>query len=229
VHGGGWEGGSKDHAPAEELVRRGYAVASVGYRLSQHARYPAQIEDCKAAVRWLRANAEKYRLDPERVGVWGASAGGHLAALLGTTGDLRDFDKGENLDQSSKVQCVIDWFGPTDFLNYGVPPQLQLDQPGGLVARLLGGTVRSKPDAAKRASSIFFVQQSAAPFLIMHGDRDELVPLQQSEILHAALKRAGVPSTLRVFRGAGHGGPAFSSPEARRTMLEFLEEHLGRR
>jgi acetyl esterase/lipase len=228
VHGGGWEGGSKDHAPAEELVRRGYAVASIGYRLSQHATYPAQIEDCKAAVRWLRANAKSYHLDPARVGVWGASAGGHLAALLGTTGHLQDFDRGENLSQSSKVQCVIDWFGPTDFLHYGDPPQFQLDQPGGLVARLLGGTVRSKPEAAKRASPVSFVEPSAAPFLIMHGDRDDLVPLQQSEILHTALRKAGVQSTLRVFRGAGHGGPSFSSPEARRAMLEFLEQHLGR-
>lgn len=229
IHGGGWEGGNKDRCPARPLVARGYAVASLNYRLSQHATYPAQIEDCKAAIRWLRAHAAEHGIDRERVGVWGASAGGHLVALLGTTGHLRDFDVGENLEQSSRVQCVIDWFGPADFLHYGDPPWRGLDYPKGVVAKLLGGTVSSDPERARRASPVYFVQADAAPFLIMQGDRDNLVPLQQSELLHAALQKAGVESTLKIFPGAGHGGGPFSSPESFTLMGDFLDKHLRAR
>src|SRR5262249_24089734 len=115
VHGGAWRQGSKNGCPGVYLAARGFAVASVGCRLSHDAVFPAQIEDCKAAVRWLRANAKKYTLDPDHVGAWGASAGGHLVALLGTTGGMKDLEgKDGDLDQSSKVQCVVDWFGPTD-------------------------------------------------------------------------------------------------------------------
>src|SRR5208337_3078994 len=119
-HGGGWVGGSKEGCPAVPLTTRGYAVASLNYRLSQHAVFPAQIQDCKTAVRWLRANAAKYDLDPEHVGVWGASAGGHLVALLGTTGNVKELEgTGGNLDQSSRVQCVVNWFGPSDMARMG--------------------------------------------------------------------------------------------------------------
>jgi acetyl esterase/lipase len=230
VHGGGWEGGNKRNCPAKAMVARGYAVASLGYRLSQHAIYPAQIEDCKAAIRFLRANAATYGIDPARIGVWGASAGGHLVALLGTTGKIRDFDKGEHLDQSSEVQCVIDWFGPTDFLNYGDPPWEEgSDSAHGLVAKLFGGPVSKRTELARRASPIYFVKPDAPPFLIMQGDKDALVPLQQSETFHAALKKAGVESSLKVFPGAGHGGPAFTSPDALRLMTEFFDQHLLKR
>ncbi len=226
IHGGGWEGGNKDGCPARPLVARGYAVASLNYRLSQHAIYPAQIEDCKAAIRWLRTHAAEHGIDRERVGVWGASAGGHLVALLGTTGRLRDFDVGENLDQSSRVQCVLDWFGPADFLHYGDPPWAGLDYPKGVVAKLLGGPVSADPERARRASPLYFVQADAAPFLIMQGDNDNLVPLQQSQMLDAALKKAGVESTLEVYPGAGHGGAVFTSPASLKLMGEFFERHL---
>lgn len=229
IHGGAWEGGNKNNCPAKGMLLRGYAVASIGYRLSQHAVYPAQIEDCKAAVRWLRAHAGEYGIDPERVGVWGASAGGHLAALLGTTGDVRDFDVGENLGQSSEVKCVIDWFGPTDFLHYGDPPWVALDYPKSVVARLLGGTVSENPEKARRASPLYFVQKAAAPFLIMQGDHDDVVPLQQSELLHAALQKVGATSQLCVLPGAGHGGPAFGAPEQLKLMASFFDQYLGQR
>ena len=138
VHGGGWNSGSKDGCTARWLVEYGYAVASINYRLSTHAIYPAQIEDCKSAIRFLRAHASEYGIKPDRIGAWGASAGGHLVALLGTTGDIRDFDTGTNLDQSSKVQCVVDWFGPTDFLHWGSAiPDWLLDSPTTAVAKLL--------------------------------------------------------------------------------------------
>jgi len=226
IHGGGWEAGNKNSCPAKVLVGRGYAVASIGYRLSQQAVYPAQIEDCKAAVRWLRAHASEYGIDPKRIGVWGESAGGHLVALLGTTGNIRDFDVGENLDQSSKVQCVLDWYGPTDFLHYGEPPKKELDRPGSAVAKLLGGTVTEHPADAKRASPVYFVTSESAPFLIMQGDKDPLVPLQQSELLNTALKKAGVETELEVIPGGGHGGPGFITPDERKRMADFLDRHL---
>lgn len=226
IHGGAWEAGSKANCPAKGMLAKGYVVASVGYRLSQHAVFPAQIQDCKAAIRWLRAHAAEYQIDPERIGVWGASAGGHLVALLGTTGKIRDFDVGEHLQQSSSVQCVIDWFGPTDFLRYGDPSAARLDDKKSPVTRLLGGTVVEKPELAKQSSPVYYVKPDAAPFLIMQGDRDPLVPLQQSELLYAALQAARVQSVLKVYPGAGHGGAPFGSAENNKLMADFLDQYL---
>jgi acetyl esterase/lipase len=227
IHGGAWEAGSKANCPAKGMPAKGYVVASVGYRLSQHAVFPAQIEDCKAAIRWLRAHAAEYQIDPDRIGLLGESAGGHLVALLGTTGSIRDFDVGENLKQSSRVQCVIDWYGPTDFLHYGDPSEARLDTTRSPVTRLLGGTVVEKPELAKRASPIYYVKEDAAPFLIMQGDKDPLVPLQQSESLHAALQKAKVESVLKVYPGAGHGGAQFGSPDSLKLMVDFMDQHLS--
>ena len=227
IHGGGWEGGDKNNCPAKGFVAHGYVVASLGYRLSQHAIYPAQIEDCKAAIRWLRAHANEYGIDPQRIGVWGASAGGHLVALLGATGNIRDFDVGENLGQSSKVQCVVDWFGPTDFLHYGdQPPKTEPSRPPSPVDKLLGGRAIEHQAEAKRASPFYFVTPESAPFLIVHGDKDPLVPLQQSQVLQAALQKAGVEAQLSVVPGAGHGGPGFSSPDEHKRMVDFFDRHL---
>ena len=226
IHGGGWEGGSKDACPAKPLLGLGYAVASLDYRLTQQATFPAQIEDCKAAIRWLRAHSREYGIDPGRIGVWGASAGGHLVALLGTTANLRDFDAGENLDQPSNVQCVIDWFGPADFLHWGDVPDLRLDRPDSAVARLLGGTVAAHQELARRASPVDFVKAGSAPFLIMHGDKDPLVPVQQSKELHEALQQAGVESILKIIPGAGHGGPVFGTPDNQKLIVDFLGQHL---
>jgi len=226
VHGGGWSGGSRKDCPAIRLAERGYAVASIDYRLSQDAIYPAQIEDCKAAVRFLRAHALDYGIQPKRIGAWGGSAGGHLVSLLGATGNIRDFDTGANLDQPSQVQCVVDWFGPTDFLHYGDPPSKAVYDPNSAGARLLGG---KDPEKARRASPLYFVNKDAAPFLIMQGDKDNLVPLQQSQVLEAALKQNGVECNLMILAGAGHGGPAFTSPESMATICEFLDRHLRNR
>lgn len=226
IHGGAWRAGTKDGGPARALVPLGYAVASIEYRFSQDAPYPAQIDDCKAAIRWLRAHSAEYGIDPRHVGVWGASAGGHLVALLGVTGRASDFDVGPNLDQSSAVQCVVDFFGPTDFLNYGALPAARLDAPDSAVAQLLGGPVSTHQALARRASPLYFVTGDAAPFLILHGDRDPLVPLQQSRELEAALQKAGVECTLQVVPGAGHGGPGFSTPENRKLIVDFLDRHL---
>jgi acetyl esterase/lipase len=172
VHGGAWRAGSKDRPPALPFVTKGYAVASINYRLSQHAQFPAQIEGCKAALRWLRANARKYNLDPEHIGVWGASAGGHLVALLGTSGDVKELEgKGGNPEQSSRVQAVVDWFGPTDFLQMGGSH----NDAKSPESQLLGGAVQENKEKAAKANPITYVSKDDPPFLIMHGDKGPTV------------------------------------------------------
>ncbi len=225
IHGGGWQAGNKDGCPAVPFVAKGYVVASINYRLSQHAVFPAQIEDCKAAIRWLRANAAKYHIDPERVGVWGVSAGGHLVALLGTTGGVKDLDgSGGNLDPSSRVQCVVDWFGPTDMLTM----RGSHDNPNSPEARLIGGPLQNNKDKARQTSPVTYVSKDSAPFLIMHGDKDPLVPLDQSKELAEALTKAGVEAKLVVVEGNGHGGPGFTTPENRKLIVDFFAKHLGK-
>ena len=227
IHGGGWEQGSYHGNPARAMAARGYAVASIGYRLSSQAKYPAQLEDCKAAVRWLRAHAAEYGIDPARIGVWGASAGGHLAALLGTTAKEKRFDVGENLDRSSAVRCVIDSFGPADFFHWGDPPApASYDTPNTALARLLGGRLADHEELARLASPVTFVDKDSAPFLIMHGDKDRVVPPQQSVRLDAALRKAGVESTLVLVPGAGHGGGMFNDPRILHQMVAFMDGHL---
>jgi acetyl esterase/lipase len=227
VHGGGWIGGNKDHCPAVSMVKDGFVVASINYRLSSEAPFPAQIEDCKAAVRYLRSRAKEYNIDVDRVGVWGASAGGHLVALLGTAGDAKEFDKGDNLDQSSRVQAVCDWFGPTDLLQIipqakaaNMPEGVRLGDEHSILARFLGGQPDQKRDLAKAANPITYVSKDDPPFLIMHGDKDQLVPLAQSLILQDALKAAGINSTLEVIKDAGHGN--LGTPAARQVRAFFL-------
>ena len=228
IHGGGWEAGDRRRCPALPFVQHGYAVASIGYRLSSQAIYPAQIEDCKSAIRWLRAHAREYDLDPQHIGAWGASAGGQLVAMLGTTGHILQFDVGENLDQSSAVQCVIDWYGPTDLLHWGEgPPSPLLDQPNNMISHLLGGTVATHQEAARTASPVDFVNGTSAPFFIMHGTADNIVPLQQSQELDAALRKAGVESKLTLVPGGGHGTGGFGKPENYELMERFLAAHLG--
>ena len=228
VHGGGWSMGNRYPCPSAALTSRGYAVASVGYRFSQDAIFPAQIEDCKAAVRWLRAHAAEYHLDPAHIGAAGESAGGHLVALLGTTGDQATFDVGTNLDQSSAVQCVIDLYGPSDFLHYGdaTLASLMAHDPNNGGARLLGGPIDTHQEAARQASPVYDVNKDSAPFLIFQGDHDNLVPAQQSELLHDALVKAGVDATLKIVPDAGHGGPQFIQPENLALMVSFLEKYL---
>jgi acetyl esterase/lipase len=216
IHGGGWQAGNKDNCLSKRFVPKGYAAASIGYRLSQQATYPAQIQDCKAAIRWLRAHAAEYHLDPNRIGVWGLSAGGHLVALLGTTGNTRDFDVGENLNQTSAVNCVVDWFGPTDFL-YHTDPKIE---------QLLGVPVADHVDIAKRASPLYFVTKESAPFLIMHGDKDPLVPIEESKCFDEALQKNGVESKLVILPGASHYGPAFGKPEITAVIGDFFDKHL---
>lgn len=227
IHGGAWKAGSKDNCPALRYLERGYAVASVNYRLSQHATFPAQIEDCKAAVRWLRAHAAEHHLDPERFAAWGSSAGGHLVALLGTSGGVNEFETGENLKFSSRVQAVVDWFGPTDFTlmsKYALPNgPFDHDAADSPESQLIGGAVQQNKAKAAKASPLTYVTRDDPTFFIMHGNKDNLVPYQQSEMLRDALQKAGVPVTLKIIEGAGHG---FGGPEIDQAVAEFFAKQL---
>jgi acetyl esterase/lipase len=207
VHGGAWRRGDRLNPPSLTMVRHGYATVSVAYRLSGEAIFPAQIHDCKAAVRWVRANAGRYNLDPAHVGAWGASAGGHLVALLGVSAGVPELegDLG-NLDRSSAVDAVCDWFGPSDFLHMNDRPgAMDHDAPDSPESQLIGAPIRSRPDLVARANPITYVTPEAAPFLLMHGTADDVVLPNQSAMLHAALVAAGVPATLVNLGGLGHG------------------------
>jgi acetyl esterase/lipase len=224
VHGGAWRAGSKENCPSARFLRQGYAAASINYRLSQHAIFPAQIEDCKAAIRYLRANADKYNIDPNRIGVWGASAGGHLVALLGTAGDVKEFDKGPNLHVSSRVQAVCDFFGPTDLTKMSdFASTMDHDAPDSPESLLVGGPVQENKEACKRANPITYVNKDDPPFLICHGDKDMLVPRNQSVLLNDALKKAGVNVKFHTVKGGGHG---FRDPEVDRMVQEFFDKYL---
>mgnify|MGYP002819811097 CR=1 FL=1 len=225
VHGGGWKNGNKDRGRRGAwMVSHGFAVASINYRLIGQGKWPDQINDCYAAVRWVRQNAKKYNLDAKRVGCWGTSAGGHLAALMGT----RPFPGEETT--SSRVQAVMDWYGPSELLT--MPPNVvgngrtEADVAKSNGAQLLGATVRDVPRLARDASALDNVSPDDAPFLIMHGTADKGVPIIQSRKLHAKLKAHGVESILIEHQGGGHGGPQFIAPEAKQAVLRFYTKHL---
>jgi acetyl esterase/lipase len=230
IHGGAWRSGSKNNAEGIPLLAYGYAVANVEYRFSQDAIFPAQIEDCKAAIRWLRAHASEYGYDPKHVGAWGASAGGHLIALLATTGNSHEFDVGENLDQSSAIQCGVDLFGPTNFPDWKPPsanPLIQRSGPDSCLVQLLGGLIEEKMDLARKASPVTWVSKDSAPLFILHGTKDPLVGLEQSQELADKLKAAGAEVILDVVQGGGHGGPPFFADDRPKRLLEFLNRHLA--
>lgn len=227
IHGGAFKFGSKEGENPVPFLSQGYAVASLNYRLSGHARFPAQIEDCKAAVRWLRAHAGQYGYDPDRFGAWGASAGGHLVTMLGTTGRTTLFDVGENLGVSSRVQAVADNYSPTDFLQmdaHRLPDGMAHNPPDSPESELIGGALQENPDKARMANPITYVTKDCPPFLVIHGDRDPLVPHHQSELLVAALRSAGVPVTFYTVKGGGHGG--FTDPMVEDLTRTFFAEIL---
>ncbi|MGD0390310.1 MAG: alpha/beta hydrolase [Tepidisphaeraceae bacterium] len=225
IHGGGWYGGDKSAPPGLGLLLRGYVVASINYRLSGEAVFPAQIFDCKAAIRYLRAHAREYGIDPTRIGAWGDSAGGQLAALLGTTNGRKEYEGSEGvLGPSSSVQAVCDWYGPTDFLQ-------AMDWNGagaGAVRLLFGGVVSAHTQAAALASPAEQVGRAPpAPFLIMHGDEDPLVPLHQSQVLFQKLQLAGGAARLVILH-SGHGNGWFKSRDDLSMVYDFFDRCLGK-
>jgi acetyl esterase/lipase len=233
IHGGAWMSGDKTWMPPVLYpLDHGFAMASIDYRLSQEALFPAQIEDCRAAIRWLRANAAEYNLDPARVGAWGESAGGHLAALLGTASHVEAWDRtGGYQAYSSRVQAVCDWFGPSDLLQMGVMKSgFDHNAPDAPEALLIGGPVQENKEQAIRVNPIIYVTPETPPFLIMHGEQDDVVPVGQSELLHRALIEAGLDSTLMIIPGMGHGVMGLDVErwaELQRSVIDFFERTLG--
>ena len=230
VHGGAWRKGDKSGVRLlPHLLSRGYAMASINYRLSQEAIFPAQIYDCKAAVRWLRANAGAYGLDPARIGAWGSSAGGHLVALLGTSGGVAELEgAGGNPGFSSRVQAVCDWFGPSDFLRMDdTPGNMMHDAPDSPESQLVGGPIQENPDAVARANPITYISGDEPPFLIMHGDQDRTVPPAQSQLLYDALRAACADVALHFLAGAGHGtAEQFHAPASVQLVEAFFHRTL---
>jgi acetyl esterase/lipase len=230
VHGGGWTKGDKALTAGIidiiRLLRHGYLVASINYRLAPKYKFPAHIQDVKCAVRYLRAHAIEYGIDPDHIGAFGGSAGGHLVALLGTTDDSAGFDdSGGWPQQSSRVQAVANMFGPSDLTTIfkGAMPSLLIQ---------VFGTRDRNSESIVKASPITHVTADDPPFLILHGNRDKLVPVSQSQILHEKLLAADVSSTLIIVKNAGHGFlPAGGIPdpnplELSRLLINFFNEHL---
>jgi acetyl esterase/lipase len=223
IHGGAWCRGDKKETPAQYFAQAGYAVASLNYRLTDQARFPAQVEDCKAAIRWLRAHADEYNFDSNEIGVFGGSAGGHLVAMIGLTGDDKEFDDtGGYRNLSSKVQAVCDWCGPSDLTtfvkqsgkNYCLDHEMRM---------FLGGKLEDNRELALKASPISYVNSQAPPMLIMHGDADEMVPFEQSEELVASLKKANADVQFVTVKGGGH---AFGNTERIKQVLDFFDAKL---
>lgn len=231
IHGGSWRAGTFRNCPIEWLAEEGFAVASIAYRFSDVAKFPAQIHDCKAAIRWLRSQAKEYGYDAARIGVAGSSAGGHLAVLLGTSADVADLEGtvGGNLDQSSRVAAIVDYFGPTDFVLRGKTHPERANDPKSGTYQLLGGAAIDLPEQARRASGVSYVSADDPPLLILHGDQDRTVYMDQSESIRDAYTRLKLPVELIVVPGGGHGGKAFYSAENRRPVAEFLRAHLQRK
>lgn len=229
IHGGGWRQGNKDRPPIAPLLDDGFVCASINYRLTEHAAFPAQIHDCKAAIRWLRSNAETHGYDATRIGVWGTSAGGHLVALLGTSGDVEALE-GErgSTGVSSRVQAVCDYFGPTDLLlmnaQAGAKSAIDHDAANSPESLLVGGPLQQCKIVAQSASPLSYVSADDPPFYIVHGDEDRLVPVEQSQLLKDALDTAGVRCRFRIVDGAGHG--QFRDPEIIESVVQFFDETL---
>ncbi|HSK47238.1 MAG TPA: alpha/beta hydrolase [Coriobacteriia bacterium] len=237
IHPGGYVIGDKDLEIPElrEAARaRGYAVASVGYRLVDEAGFPAQIQDVKAGIRWLRANAQEYALDESRVAVWGVSAGGHLAALAATSDGVAQFENEAlgNPEQSSSVQAAVDWFGPANFVTLARYLDAQRRQTGLPRLQLdpITRQITASPNLAKAANPASHADPTDPPILIQHGDRDDVVPLSQSQELAAEMKRkmGAEKVTFRVERGEGHATAFFVSTENIERILDWLDEALGR-
>ncbi len=239
IHGGAFLMGDKADgqlAPMLAGLDRGYAVVSVNYRLSKEAKFPAQINDVKAAIRFLRANAGTYNLDPDKIAAWGGSAGGYLAAMLGTSSGvagLEDMSQG-NPDQSSAVQAVVDWFGPINFLQ--MDPQFTASGIGPAnhnasdspESQLLGSALTAVPELVAQADPTTYITSDDPPFFIQHGTADGNVPTEQSVDFAAALTKVlGAGNvTLKLLEGAGHAGPEFTTAANVALVLDWLDSHL---
>ena len=226
---GGW--GNKDRSqPLIPMLSGGYAIAGVTHTKSKEEIFPAVINDCRAAVSFLRLNAKRFNLDPKRFGAAGESSGGHLTALLATTSDTKEFQKHPVTHKaSSAIQAASPWCGPTDFLKLNdVKASQNYSNPRSAPSRLVGKSIKQAPEKCRQANPITYVSKGDPPCFIVHGDRDFVVPLNQSELLHAALKKAGVPSTLHVVKGGEHGFSKLTpaNDEIVKKVMEFFDRQF---
>ncbi|MEQ1748194.1 MAG: alpha/beta hydrolase [Prosthecobacter sp.] len=229
VHGGAWRGGSKSDVPIAKLLDHGFAIASVDYRLSTEAQFPAQIHDIKAAIRFLRAKSKLFQINTASIGIVGSSAGGHLAALVGVTNGHAELEGtiGEHLDQSSDVQCIVSLFGASNLqtillqsTEFGLKmrvPALQL---------LLGGQPTEKPDLAKLASPVAHLDKNDPPLLLIHGDADQQMPPAQSQEFAKAFESLKLPLEFIMLPGSKHGGSEFYDDERTGIIAKFLDKAL---
>nr|WP_321450830.1 alpha/beta hydrolase [uncultured Carboxylicivirga sp.] len=235
-------GGGFSHAMKErnlydryEVAKGGYVVASVQYHVISTGIYSDAVKDIKAAIRYLRANAKEYGIDPEKMAVWGESAGGYLSAMVGTTNGVEKFEEGENLDQSSDVKAVIDTYGLSDLTKVGddydeeaAKAHHTVKSPDGqfVHGKNSGLTSLDKPEVVAQANPITYVDENDPPFLLFHGMQDKAVSPSQTLLLHNALREKGVSSTRYVLEGAGHATAEFSDPQVINIIISFLDKHL---
>ncbi len=228
IHGGGFRAGSRDgyNGQCIKLAQQGYVALTITYRLAPKYQFPAAIYDTKAAVRWTRANAKKYHIDPDRIGVTGGSAGGHLAQFLGVTTGVPEFEgDGGNADQSSKVTCVVNYFGPSDFTkSYG-----KSKDAAEVLPLWLGGNLETARKLHVRASPLYWVTPDAAPTLCIHGTKDDYVAYEQATWIVDELKAAEVEAELLTLEGAGHGFKGEDADKADKAMLAFFDKHLKKK
>lgn len=225
VHGGAWRAGSKDRVPITGLLKHGYAIASVDYRLSPVAKFPANIHDIKAAIRYLRANSEKFHLNTDRIVIAGASAGGHLAALVGVSNGVKKLegDIGDYPGASADVQAIVSFYGAANLqtiLKQSTPHGLSVRVPA--LQLLLGGQPDQKSELAALASPVFHVDTADPPLMLIHGDQDPQMPINQAHELHGRYKTARRPVRFEVVHGGAHGGPGFYEQEMLDRVAGFL-------
>ena len=242
IHGGAFMGGDKRDVqltPMLESLKRDYVLIGVNYRMSGEAIFPALIHDVKAAIRWIRANAENYLFDPKRIATWGGSAGGYLSLMMGVStwaSELENLTLG-NPEQPCHVQAVVDWFGPTDFLKmdeqlaesgFAPPEEFSHNGANSPESLLLGAQITQIPELVHRANPETYIRSIAPPFFIQHGDQDDTVPHQQSVNFAAKVReKAGDERvTLELIEGAGHGDSKFDSAKNVKKVLDFLDQHL---
>lgn len=226
VHGGAWRAGSKSDMPLRSLVKQGFVVASLDYRLSTEAQFPAQVHDIKAAIRFLRAKGKDYKIDPLRIAIAGSSAGGHLAALVGVTNGVKELEGevGEQRSASSDAQAIISLFGASNLesiLGQSTPHGLSVRVPA--LQLLLGGKPTEKPELARLASPVRHVDGSDPPLLLIHGDADPQMPFEQSRELQRAYEAVKRPVQFKAIPGGEHGGMEFYDEERMALMARFLE------
>lgn len=225
VHGGAWRAGSKDQVPVLHWLQCGYAIASVEYRLSPEARFPAQVHDIKAAIRFLRAHAAQHQLDPQRFAIAGASAGGHLAALVGVSGGVKTLEGsiGRHPDQSSSVQAIVSFYGASNLhsiLSQSTPHGLSVRVPA--LQLLLGGQPQQQPELARLASPVAHVDAQDPPLWLIHGNADPQMPPEQSDELEKAYREQSLRVSLDIVPGGKHGGDEFY----RTDRLDSLAEQI---